>query len=177
MSLSPALTASEEAQPARGPAERLREDLTYVELVHRPGQVERWIRFGEVQDELIVSRSVRFQGFAPGSLFAFVRWSAGDFGTVSSRIDILRVVARGEALTTVPGVIPGGESLLRLSSWPQVERVLNAIDAVEALGIAPCDTAPDYWRHLHHRLVAGEPTRAYSWERHLAWLARRSLLS
>jgi hypothetical protein len=32
-------------------------------------------------------------------------------------------------------VRPGGESLLHLSSWQKVEKVLRAIDAVEALSI------------------------------------------
>src|SRR6202047_4673535 len=68
------------------------------------------------------------------SLFAYVRWAANDFGTVLSRIDILRAVAPGEAYSTVPFVRPGGEILMRLSGWPKVERVLQAIDAVDVAG-------------------------------------------
>jgi hypothetical protein len=37
----------------------------------------------------------------------------------------------------VPYVRPGGEVLLRLSGWPKVERALQIVDAVEALGIDP----------------------------------------
>lgn len=176
--MSPALHAPALASaPARPVRSDLNRDLTYVELVHRPGQVERWIRFGAAQDELIVDRQTRFQGFAPGSVLAFVRWAANDFGTAVSRIAILRVLHRGEGVTTVPGVIPGGECLLQISGWPRVERVLKAIDAVEAIGITPAEAAPDHWRHLHHRLIAGEPARAYSLDRHAAWLARKALLS
>src|SRR5271154_4405926 len=95
---------------------------------------------------------------------------ANDFGTVVSRIDILRAVAPGEAFSTVPYVRPGGEILLRLSGWPKVERVLQAIDAVEQLGGDASDACPDHWRHVHNRLVAGEEPRPYLRERHAAWL-------
>jgi hypothetical protein len=67
--------------------------------------------------------------------------------------------------------------LLRLSGWPKVEQVLGAIDAVEALGLDAVDVAPDHWRHIHHRLSAGQPWRAYAADRHAAWLLRRDLLS
>jgi len=69
--------------------------------------------------------------FAPGSTFALVRWAANDYGTIVSRIDILRAVAPGEAFFTVGSVRPGGDILLRISGWPNVERVLQAIDAIE----------------------------------------------
>ena len=112
---------------------------------------------------------------APGSIFAYVRWAANDFGTVLSRIDILRAVMPGEAFSTVPCVRPGGEILLRLSGWPKVERVLQAIDAVEQLGVDPVDACPDHWQQLHNRLSSGEPPRAYTADRHRAWLLRRRI--
>ena len=34
------------------------------------------------------------------------------------------------------------------------------IDTVEALGIDAADAAPDYWRHVHNRLSAGEAPRS-----------------
>jgi hypothetical protein len=113
--------------------------------------------------------------FAPGSVFAYVRWAANDFGTVVSRIDILRAVVAGEAFSTVPFVRPGSEILLRLSGWPRVERVLQAIDAVEQLGVDPVDACPDHWRQLHNRLASGEPPCVYTADRHRAWLLRRGI--
>jgi Protein of unknown function (DUF2840) len=80
-----------------------------------------------------------------------VRRAANDYGTVLPRIDILRAVAPGERYITVPYVRPGGESLLHISRWPKVEKVLPAIEAIEALGIDPADVAPDHWRHVHNR--------------------------
>jgi len=176
--MSVTLLAETSARTPAGPSPpSLRRDLTYVELVHQPGRIERWIRFGAVDDELVIDRQTRFLGFRPDAILAFVRWASNDFGTAVSRIAILRAVRPGEGLSTVPGVIPGGECLLRVSGWSRVERVLKAIDAVEAIGVEPATAAPDHWRHLHHRLVAGEPPRAYSLERHRAWLSRQALLS
>ena len=71
--------------------------------------------------------------------------------------------------------MPGGEILLRLSGWPKVERVLQAVDAVEALGIHPADAALDHWRHIYNRLTAGEEPRVYTRQRHEAWLRRKAV--
>src|SRR5581483_9519446 len=84
--------------------------ITYVELVWVEQRIERWIRFGQPVDDRIVDRRTRFVGFAAGQLFGFVRWAAGPRGrTAVSRFDIVRAPARGEAFSTLPGVLPGGE--------------------------------------------------------------------
>ena len=90
-------------------------DLTMVELTWIEKRVERWIRFGRTVEDRIIDRRRRMVGFAPGSIFAFVRWASNDYGTIVSRIDILRAVAPGEPCSTVPYVQPGGEILLRLN--------------------------------------------------------------
>jgi hypothetical protein len=111
----------------------------------------------------------------PGDTFAFVRWMPSDYGTVVSRIDIIRAVALGQPCATVPYVRPGGDILLRLAGWPKVERVLQIVDAIESLGIDPADAAPDYWQHVHNRLSVSEMPRAYTRSRHQAWLHRRRI--
>lgn len=90
-------------------------DLTTVELLWLEKRIENWIRFGHPVAERWVDRHRRILSFAPGSLFAFVRWTSNDFGTVLSRIDILRAAEPGKPCSTVPWIRPGGESLLRLS--------------------------------------------------------------
>ena len=140
----------------------------------------RVVRSGEVflmnwDEPASLDSQRRIVSFAPGSVFAFIRWASNDYGTILSKIDVLRAVAPGEPCSTVPHVRPGGESLLHLSGWPKVEKVLQAIDAVEALGIDPADAAPDHWRHIHNRLSVGEQPRPYSRSRHQAWLHRRKL--
>jgi hypothetical protein len=94
-----------------------------------------------------------------------------------SRIDILRAAMPGQRYSTVPWITPGGESLLRLSGWSKVERVLQMIDTVEALDIDPADAAPEYWHHVHNRLSVNETPRPYSRSRHQAWLHRRRITS
>jgi len=148
---------------------------TLVELNFDKGKVERWIRFGHKSYEQIIDRRRSIVGFAPDSIFAFVRWAANDHGTVVSRIDIVRATHRGEPFQTLPYVRPGGEILLRLNGWPKVQRALAAIDAVEALGLDPAEASLDHWRHVHNRLAANLEPHAYTPERHAAWLHRRRI--
>lgn len=148
---------------------------TMVELTFRKKKVERWIRFGRKSFEQIIDRRRSLIGFAPESIFAFVRWASNDYGTIVSRLDILRAVGRGEPYQTVPFVRPGGEILLRIDGWRQVQRVLALIDAVDALGVDPADVTPDHWRHVHNRLSAGQEPNPYTPERHAAWVRRRRI--
>ena len=150
-------------------------DLTTVELLWLEKRIENRVRFGRHVSEKTLDRNRRVLSFVSGSVFAFVRWTSNDFGTTLSRIDILRAVTPGQRYSTVPWITPGGESLLRLSGWPKVERVLQLIDAVEALGIDPADASPDYWHHVHNRVSVNETPRAYTRSRHQAWLHRRSV--
>jgi hypothetical protein len=152
-------------------------DLTTVELLWLEKRIANRVRFGHSVSETILDRNRRTLSFAPGSVFAFVRWTSNDFGTVLSRIDVLRAVAPGESYSAVPWIKPGGASLLRLSGWQKVERVLQLIDAIEALDIDPADAAPDYWHHVHNRLSVNETPRPYTRSRHQAWLHRRRVTS
>jgi hypothetical protein len=127
-------------------------ELTHVELTWLKKRIENWIRFGRIAEEHVIDRQRCVVSFAPGSIFAFVRWAAN-----------------------VPFVRPGGESLLRLAGWPKVEKVLQAIDTVEALGIDPADAAPEHWQHIHNRLSVGEQPRPYTRSRHQAWLHRQKV--
>ena len=157
------------------PSTNSSEPLTNVELTWIEGRIEYWIRFGRAAGERIIDRRRRVVSFRPGAVFAFVRWAANDYGTVISRIDIVRAVVPGAAYQTLPFVRPGGEILLKFEGWPKVEKVLQHIDAVEAADVDPCDAAPDHWRHMAHRMSAGQEPRPYTRERHQAWLKRREI--
>lgn len=153
----------------------LKDNRTEIELIWIEKRLEHWISFGRIAGERIVSRKTRIVAFRPDALIGFVRWSANDYGTIYSRIDIMRAVRPGEPYTTAPFVRPGGELLLSIQGWPKVQRVLELIDAIEAVGLDPCEVAPDHWRHAHNRLSAGQGVRAYTVERHQAWLRRKAL--
>jgi len=150
---------------------------TTVELTWVEQSTERWIRFGMPVLDQIIDRRRRLLSFTANSLFAFVRWASNDYGTLLSRLDIVRTIAPGEAYSTLPCVSPGGELLLHLGGWPKVRQALVLIDEIENLGVDPCAVAPDYWRHAHNRLIAGFRPRAYSLARHRAWLLRRELVA
>src|SRR3546814_2006258 len=104
-----------------------RDDRTRVDLLWIERRIERWIRFGRLVEDQILDRRRRRVAFVPDSVFAYVRWASNDFGTLVSRIDILRAVLPGEPYQTVPGVTPGGEVLLRVNGWPKVHRCIVAI--------------------------------------------------
>lgn len=162
------------ALPARGEASP-QPEITRVELTWIEQATERWIRFGAPVAEQILDRRRRILSFAADSVFAFVRWASNDYGTLLSRLDVVRAVAPGEGYSTLPCVTPGGELLLHLGGWPRVRTALGVIDAVEDLGLDPATVSHDYWRHAHNRLVAGHRPHAYSLARHRAWLLRREL--
>lgn len=149
--------------------------LTHVELTWIEKKIEFWIRFGRAAGDQILDRRRRIVSFAPGSVFAFVRWTANNYGTALSRLDIVRAVNPGERRQTLPFVRPGGDILLCADGWPKVERVLQIIDAIEARGIDPVDVSPDHWRHVHNRLTVGEAPRDYDAQQHRAFLLRREI--
>ena len=149
------------------------ETLTHVELTWIEKKIEHWIRFGRDVEERILDRRRRILSFAPNSIFCFVRWASNDYGTIVSRIDVVRATRPDENYQTLPFVQPGGEILLRVNGWPKVERMLQAIDAIEAIGIDPAEAASDHWRHIHNRLTIGEEPRAYTKQRHDAYLLRQ----
>lgn len=149
--------------------------LTEVELTWRDKQCEYWLHFGDYIAERMIDRHRRVVGFLPDAVFAFVRWTAIDSGAVFSRLDILRALPTGAAHQTLPFVRPGAEILLTAEGWPKVEQAFRLIDAIEAQGIPPAAVAPDHWRHMHHRLLAGGEPHPYTILRHRAWLKRRSI--
>jgi hypothetical protein len=150
-----------------------KDGLTRVELTWVAKKIEFWIRFGSAEREEILDRRQRVLSFRPGATFGFVRWAANDFGTIISRLDIVLTIASGQTYQTLPFVRPGGDILLTAQGWQSVERVLQIIDAIERLEIDPEDVSPDHWRHVHHRLTAGQEPRAYTPDLHCAYLLRR----
>ena len=148
-------------------------ELTHVDVLWIRQRVENRVRFGRIEQQHVIDRHWRVVSFAPDSIFAFLRWASNAYGTAYSQIDILRAVAPGEGYVTAPYVHPGSDSLLHISGWPRVDKVLHAI---EALGIDPADAAPDYWRHVHNRLSAGDRPQSYTRTRHHAWLRRKRVM-
>src|SRR3546814_376868 len=73
-----------------------RDDRTRVDLLWIERRIERWIRFGRLVEDQILDRRRRRVAFVPDSVFAYVRWASNDFGTLVSRIAILRAVLPGE---------------------------------------------------------------------------------
>lgn len=173
------LSASAARVPPLSPqvAENSHPPLTHVTLTWHAGIREDWVRFGRPVAERIIDRWTRIESYAPGQVFALVRWASNDYGTRRSLLVIVRAVGHGEACSTLPLVDPGGDILLSVRGWPKVRAAFGLIDAIEAAGFDPCDIAPDHWRHVHNRLSVGMPPRPYDQRRHRAWCLRRRLSS
>lgn len=146
---------------------------TEVDLTWIAGRIEHRIAFGHPVAEHAIDAAHRALIFAPGSIFSVIRWASNDYGTIITRIEILRAARAGESYARVPFLRPGAELLLRVSGWADVQRAIQVIDAVQALKIDPADASPDYWLHVGNRLAAGERPRPYSRARHLAWKLRQ----
>lgn len=162
--------------PACGaPVSARRDAMTEVELIWVERQLQHSIRFGRIAAETRVNEQNRIVSFRADAVFALLRSSANDFGSVGARIDILRAVQSGEEHTTVPFVRPGGELFLSLQGWPKVQAALAAIAQIESFGLDPCEVSPDHWRHVHNRLSVGAAPRSYTAQRHAAWLKRKAI--
>src|SRR3546814_5475051 len=88
--------APQSASARRASATALKPLLTHVELTWHEKKIEHWIRFGHPAHEQILDRRRRIVSFAPDAIFAFVRWASNDFGTIISRLDIVRAIRTGE---------------------------------------------------------------------------------
>lgn len=146
-------------------------DLTWI-----TGKIEHRIIFGQSLSERSPDPLHKTVLFAPDKIFAVMRWASSDYGLTVVRLDILRGPRPGEG-TILPFVRPAVEILLRVAGWSDVQRVIQIIDAIRALGIDPADAAPDYWAHVGNRLAANQAPRAYTRGCHLVWKLRRRICS
>lgn len=149
--------------------------LTRVALAYVNQRINLYLRFGEPARTLQLDRWRRCAVFLPASVFCRIRWESNHYGTIRWQLMVMQACAPLDAVQRIPGVQPGARLLLHVEGEQKVRAVLAKIDAIEALGIAPIDVSPAYWRTLGNRLAARLPLPDYSAERHAAWLAGRSL--
>ena len=149
--------------------------LTRVSLTYVEHRFKLYLRFGEPARTLRLDRWRSLAMFLPGAVFCRIRWQSNDFGTIRWQLMVLQACTPLDGAQRIPGVQPGARLLLHAEGDKNVRAVLERIDAIEALGIAPFGVSPAYWRTLANRLAARLPLPEYSAERHAAWLAGRAL--
>ena len=150
-------------------------DSVAVGWYHIEPRFKLYLRFGEPARTLQLDRWRRSAVFLPGAMLCRIRWQANDYGTVRWQLMVMQACTPLDAAQRIPGVQPGARLLLHAEGENQVRAVLERIDAIEALGIAPAAASPAYWRTLANRLAARLPLPEYSAERHAAWLTGRAL--
>ena len=156
------------SQPATAP-------LTRVALAYIEARFKLYLRFGEPARTHQLDRWRGSAVFLPGAVFCRVRWQANDYGTVRWQLMVMQACTPLDAAQRIPGVQPGARLLLHAEGNNAVRAVLERIDAIEALDIAPVAVSPAYWRTLANRLAARLPLPEYTAERHAAWLTGRAL--
>lgn len=147
-------------------------DGTRIVLTYVPDRINVWLRFGRPRAELILDAWRRVIELSPHVLCCRVRWEANAFGTVEWRVSVFRTCAPGEPLQRIVGLAPGALLLLDAAGSMRVTEVMRLIDRMEAAGIDPADSSPDYWRVVHQRLCVRTPPPEYTHERHAAYLRR-----
>ena len=163
-----AALAAPAGQPASAP-------LTRVALAYIEPRFNLYLRFGEPARIVRLHRWRRCAVFLPGAMFCRIRWQANDYGTVRWQLMVMQACTPLDAAQRIPGVQPGARLLLHAEGENAVRAVLERIDAIEVLGIAPAAVSPAYWRTLANRLAARSPLPEYTAERHAAWLAGKVL--
>lgn len=149
--------------------------LTRVALAYIDQRFELYLRFGEPARVIRLDHWRRCAVFLPGAMLCRIRWQANAYGTIRWQLMVMQACTSLDGAQCIPGVQPGARLLLHAEGDKTVRAVLARIDAIEALGIAPADASPAYWRTLGNRLAARQPLPDYSAERHAAWLAGRAL--
>ena len=163
-----AATAALAGQPASAP-------LTRVALAYIEPRFKLYLRFGEPARTHRFDRWRSLAVFLPNAVFCRIRWQANDYGTVRWQLMVMQACTPLDEEQRIPGVQPGARLLLHAEGEQSVRAVLERIDAIEALGIAPAAVSPAYWRTLANRLAARLPLPEYTAERHSAWLIGRAL--
>jgi len=163
-----AALAAPSVQPASTP-------LTRVALAYIEPRFKLYLRFGEPACTLRLDRWRSLAVFMPNTVFCRIRWQANDYGTVRWQLMVIQACTPLDAAQRIPGVQPGARLLLHAEGEQSVRAVLERIDAIKALGIAPAAASPAYWRTLANRLAVRLPLPDCSAERHAAWLIGRAL--
>ena len=163
-----AALAAPSVQPASTP-------LTRVALAYIEPRFKLYLRFGEPACTLRLDRWRSLAVFMPNTVFCRIRWQANDYGTVRWQLMVIQACTPLDAAQRIPDVQPGARLLLHAEGEQSVRAVLERIDAIKALGIAPAAASPAYWRTLANRLAVRLPLPDHSAERHAAWLIGRAL--
>ena len=149
--------------------------LTRVALAYIDQRFDLYLRFGDPARIIRFDRWRRCAVFTPNAVLCRIRWQANDYGTIRWQLMVMQTCTPLDGAQRIPGVQPGARLLLHAEGENQVRAVLERIDVIEMLGIAPAAASPAYWRTLGNRLAARLPLPEYTAERHAAWLTGRAL--
>ena len=147
------------------------EHFTGVEIVFCPEFRNDWLRFGAPDARIRLDRRRTLVLFRPRRIFGYVRWQANEYGTHGWRFVVAQTRSPHERVSQIAGVRPGAEMHLSAVSATNIKRALSQIDALERAGFSANGVSPNYYRHVHSRIVTRQPIRPYTAEQHAAHVA------
>src|SRR3546814_20780219 len=110
------------------------------------------MRISEGSSE-VCSTDRRCARFMQGAMHCRKRWKTNNNGTIRWQLMVMQAATPLDDMQRIPGVQPGARLLLHAEGDANVRPVLERIDGIEALGIAPVTVPPAYWRTLANRLA------------------------
>ena len=149
--------------------------LTRVEIVYLRDWINYWIRFGVPIIERTQDRRRGVAYFPPGQLVGYVRWEGGQYGTARWRLVVVETGQPGHRMQAVPGIRPGGHTLLDARGATFVKRALRAIQNVEDRGLDPTSLPASHFTNLHSRLTMRLPIRPPTARRIAAYARARDV--
>lgn len=126
-------------------------------IAYRKRRMNHRIRFGKPRVSVRRGWRHRLDGFAPGQIFGYIRWSADRFGTKDWRLYVLRACRAGAVISRVPGILPGAELLLSVVGTTRTRRVLRHLDALEKRVGDLSRVSPACWRRLGNAVETNAP--------------------
>jgi type IV secretory pathway protease TraF len=115
--------------------------LTRVALAYIEPRFKLYLRFGEPARTLQLDRWRRCAVFLPGAMFCRIRWQANDYGTIRWQLMVMQACTPLDARSASPAC-SRARLLLHAEGDANVRAVLERIDGIEALGIAPSTCRP-----------------------------------
>lgn len=135
-------------QPDNATVEAANSAFLGIQLHSGRNSQELWIRFGRPAFSIRHRTEPVTECYAPGQILGFARSMTKAQGSARSNFNVVQAChasATGSALSDLQSA---AVILLSVSGWRRARHVLGLIDALEALGIDPCDLSPDFWREI-----------------------------
>lgn len=121
---------------------------------------ELWIRFGRPAFRIRNRAEPLTECYAPGQILGFAQSMTKALGSAPPNFNVVQACHAGATGPALADLQSAAVILLSVSGWRRVRHVLGLIDALEALGIDPCDLSSDFWGEIDRLIPKAGPHNA-----------------